>query len=432
MAVPTVRRNGTDLYTEIGVSGISRQGGYLDDEILQEMKGSRRAKAIQSMMSNDATIGALLFCVKMLVRQVSWRIDPASEDNADQQAAEFVDGAMFHDMSTSWANTLADIVSFLPWGWSFHETVYKVRGGETDDPTRRSRFTDGKIGWRKWPIRSQETLDSWQFDEAGGVQAMLQRAAPDFGLRVIPIEKALLFQTEPNRGNPEGYSILRNAYRSWKMKSRIENIEGIGIERDLAGLPVAWVPPDYMAPEATAEKRAVFEVMKTLATSIRRDEEEGVVMPMMHDDKGNKLFDLTLLSTGGARQFNINETVNRYDHRILVSVLADFLLLGAEKVGSFALSSDKTELFAVALGAWLESIAGVINQHAIPRLLRLNGMQVSEPPKLCHGDIEVPDLADLAAYVAALVNVGAMTPTPELEAYLRETASLPAMPEQAT
>jgi hypothetical protein len=39
------------------------------------------------------------------------------------------------------------------------------------------------------------------------------------------------------------------------MKTRIENIEGIGIERDLAGLPVAWVPPDYMAPEARPRRR---------------------------------------------------------------------------------------------------------------------------------------------------------------------------------
>jgi hypothetical protein len=424
-------RNGT-LFKEIGASGVRRYGGSIQDEILPELTGTRRNDVVRQMLANDATIGALLFAIKMLIRGVSWRVDPASEDSADLEAAEFVEGALFEDMSSSWADTLSDVVSFLPWGWSFHETVYKLREGDSPDPSRRSRFADGRIGWRKWPIRAQETLLAWVFDEDGGVQAMQQVAAPDFTTRTIPIDKALLFRTESNRGSPEGYSILRNAYRPWRMKTRIENLEGIGIERDLAGLPVAWLPPDYMDENAPADKKAVYDIVKDLVTGIKRDEQEGVVMPMAYDQGGHKLFDLQLLSAGGARQFNTNETINRYDHRILMSVMADFLMLGAEKVGSFALSSDKTELFALAIGAWLDEIADVVNTHGTPRLLRLNGMRVSAPPKLCHGDIEVPDLAELADYVMKLVNVGALTPTPELEGYLRETASLPALPEEGS
>lgn len=430
MVVGPEQRNGT-IFREIGVTGLKRYGGQLQDEILPELSGSKRNAIIRQMLANDATIGALLFAIKMLVRQVSWRVDAPSEEAADVEAADFITGALFEDMSSSWADTLSDVVSFLPWGWSYHETVYKLREGDSPDPSRRSTFADGRIGWRKWPIRAQETLSSWAFDEDGGIQAMVQVAAPDFSTRTIPIDKALLFRTESNRGSPEGYSILRNAYRPWRMKTRIENLEGIGIERDLAGLPVAYLPPSYMASTATAEQQAVFSAVKDLVTGIKRDEQEGVVMPMAYDDKGHKLFDLQLLSAGGARQFNTNETINRYDHRILMSVMADFLMLGAEKVGSFALSSDKTELFAVALGAWLDEIADVINTHGIPRLLRLNGMRVSAPPKLCHDDIEVPDLGQLADYVMKLVGAGALTPTPELEGYLRETASLPAIPEEA-
>lgn len=431
MTVSPASRNGA-LFQEVGISGIKRYGGYVQDEILPELSGERRNLITRQMLNNDATIGALLFSIKMLVRGVTWRVDAPTEDNVDQEAADFIQGALFEDMSSTWADTLSDIVSFLPWGWSYHELVYKLRGGDTLDPTHRSKFTDGRIGWRKWPIRAQETLILWVFDDEGGVQAMVQRAAPDFTMRTIPIDKALLFRTEANRGNPEGYSILRNAYRSWRMKTRIENLEGIGIERDLAGLPVAWLPPEYMDANAPPAYKAVYEAVKDLVTGIKRDEQEGAVMPLSYDAQGHKQFDLQLLSAGGARQFNTNEVVNRYDHRILMSVMADFLMLGAEKVGSFALSSDKTELFAVALGAWLDEIAAVVNTHAIPRLLRLNGMQVTAPPRLCHNDIEVPDLAELADYIQKLANVGALTPSPELEQYLREVASLPALPEEVT
>ena len=67
-------------------------------------------------------------------------------------------------------------------------------------------------------------------------------AASGLGTYTIPMSKALLFRTKSRKNNPEGRSILRNAYRSWYFKRRIQEIEGIGIERDLAGLPVMHGP----------------------------------------------------------------------------------------------------------------------------------------------------------------------------------------------
>ena len=72
-----------------------------------------------------------------------------------------------------------------------------------------------------------------------------------------------------------------------------------------------------------------------------------------------------LLSTGGTRQFDTNAIINRYDTKIAQTVLADFIMLGHEKTGSFALSSDKTELFSVALGAFLDIICETFNNQGI-------------------------------------------------------------------
>jgi hypothetical protein len=91
--------------SEVGVSGISRQGGIIADEILPELTGPKRTRIIRQMLSNDATIGALLFAVKMLVRQVEWRVDPAADNAEDKDAADFISGALFDDMSHSWSDT---------------------------------------------------------------------------------------------------------------------------------------------------------------------------------------------------------------------------------------------------------------------------------------------------------------------------------------
>ena len=234
----------------------------------------------------------------------------------------------------------------------------------------------------------------------------------------IPIEKALHFKTKSRKGNPEGRSILRNSYRNWYFKRRIQEIEGIGIERDLAGLPVLEAPEgvDIWSDEYREELAKAEKIVR----SVRRDEREGIVL-------GNG-WKFTLTSTGGRRQFDTNQIIERYDTRMAMTVLADFVLLGHQKVGSFALSSDKTELFSVAMGAFLDLICEVFNNQAIPRLIDINGDHfkgITDYPQLVHGDIETQDLGQLGEFVAKMVGIGAITPDEEMEDYLRMTANLP-------
>ena len=106
------------------------------------------------------------------------------------------------------------------------------------------------------------------------------------------------------------------------------------------------------------------------------------------------------------------------------SVDIDFILLGHEKVGSFALSSNKTDLFATALGAWLQMIADVLDEGAA-RLLSVNGL----PGRCCvkPGDIESPDLTELGDYITKLTSAGVpLFPDADLEKHLRDAAHLPA------
>lgn len=411
--------------TEIGRTGLERTGGWIYEEYLPELQGIRGVHVYQEMSSSDPVIGAVLHAIEMLIRQVEWRVEPASTSWEDEQAVEFL-RTVIDDMDQTWEDLMAEIMSMLVYGWSYHEIVYKRRVGTSRDLKYNSKYNDGRIGWRKIPIRSQSSLYEWAFDDAGDLRGMYQQAAPDYVLRFIPIEKALLFRTTSHLNNPEGRSVLRNAYRPWYFKKHLEEIEGIGVERDLAGLPVAWVPPQLLSPQASPEDKAVLEAIKKIVINVRRDEQEGIIFPLLYDENGNKVYDFTLLSTGGTRQFDTDSIIARYDQRIAMTVLADFILLGHEQVGSFALSSSKTHLFSVALGAWLHSIAAVFNRYAIPRLFRLNTFPIRHTPKLVPGDIEVPDLRELGEYITRLAGAGMpLFPDHDLENYLRQVANLP-------
>ena len=407
-----------NTFREYGKTGLFRfDTGWIYEEFLRELQGRKGIEVYKEMSENDDIIGAILFATEMLMRQSKWSIQEAGTEQADLDAAEFVRTCM-DDMEETWSDFISEVLSFLTYGWSYHEIVYKRRMGRSKNPETNSKYTDGLIGWRKLPIRSQDTLWEWKYDEKDNLIGLVQCAPPLYEQVFIPIEKALHFKTKSRKGNPEGRSVLRNCYRNWYFKRRIQEIEGIGIERDLAGLPVLEAPEgvDIWSDEYAAELAKAERIVR----SVRRDEREGIVL-------GNG-WKFSLTSTGGRRQFDTNQIIERYDTRMAMTVLADFVLLGHQAVGSFALSSDKTELFGVALGAFLDLICEGFNNQAIPRVIDINGEHfagITDYPILTHGDIETQDLGQLGEFVSKMVGIGAITPDESMEDYLRLAADLP-------
>ena len=407
-----------NTFREYGKTGLFRfDTGWIYEEFLRELQGRKGIEVYKEMSENDDIIGAILFATEMLMRQSKWSIQEAGTEQVDLDAAEFVRTCM-DDMEETWSDFISEVLSFLTYGWSYHEIVYKRRMGRSKNPETNSKYTDGLIGWHKLPIRSQDTLWEWKYDEKDNLIGLVQCAPPLYEQVFIPIEKALHFKTKSRKGNPEGRSVLRNCYRNWYFKRRIQEIEGIGIERDLAGLPVLEAPEgvDIWSDEYAAELAKAERIVR----SVRRDEREGIVL-------GNG-WKFSLTSTGGRRQFDTNQIRERYDTRMAMTVLADFVLLGHQAVGSFALSSDKTELFGVALGAFLDLICEVFNNQAIPRLIDINGEHfagITDYPILTHGDIETQDLSQLGEFVSKMVGIGAITPDESMEDYLRLAADLP-------
>lgn len=405
---------------EIGRVGQRRYGGIFYEEFLSELRGRKGAEVFTEMSNNDETIGAILFAIEMLVRQASWNVEPGGSTAKDREAAEFVKSCM-DDMQQTWIDTISEILSFLTYGWSFHEIVYKRRMGRTKDNRTSSKYDDGLIGWMKLPIRSQETLYQWEYDDQDNLIGMTQMPPPDFGLITIPMNKAMLFRTRSRKDNPEGRSILRTAYRSWYFKRRIQEIEGIGIERDLAGLPVITTPEGMdIWDKDDEDMNAIRTGLEAMVKNIRRDSTEGLVLPFGYT------FELT--STGGSRQFDTNSIIARYDTKISQTVLADFIQLGHESVGSFALSSDKTNLFSMAICAFLDIICQTFNSQGIPALIDINGDHfdgVTDYPRLTHGDIEDVDLATVATFIKDMTSIGVIIPDESLEDYVRQLGKLP-------
>ena len=407
-------------FHEVGNTGLQESSGIIYEEFLPKLQWPRAGAVYQEMSYNDPVITAILLCSRQLIRKVEWSVEAASKSQADVEAAEFLESCM-NDMSTTWSAFIDDLMSFFEYGWSYMELVYKKRDGK-DGKKGSSKYDDKRIGWRKISGRAQTTLHSWEIDEYGTIKGMRQYTSS--GIVFIPIEKALLFRTTTARNNPEGKSFLRGAYRPWYFKKHIEEVEGIGIERDLAGLPVITAPAgldlfDNDNPKAVETKNNALR----LVSSIRRDKNEGIVL-----SDGWKI---ELLSSNSNRQFDTNAVINRHDQRIAITMLSDIVMMGGDKVGSFALAKTKESMLAAALDAQLANVVDILNEIAIPRLFALNTFTgLTGLPKFKVTSVITPNLTELGNFIKALSGAQMpLFPDIDLENYLRRLVNFPEVAE---
>lgn len=431
-------------YAELGRTGLKQVAGFVQEEFLRELQGARGMQAYREMAQNSAVLGAGLRALELPMLQVQWMVEPKVEkakgEQSGQASAEAIEAAEFvdqcrDDMSCAWDDVVQEALTCIQYGWAFMEVIYKQRNGEVEDESEAapasSKYDDARIGWRKLSLRAQETLFRWDFDRTGGVRGLFQIAPPDYITRYIPIEKAGLFRTKSTRGNPEGYSFLRNAYMSWYQVKRVMNFEGIGIERDLTGVPVARVPETMLIPNPPPEIAIKVEAMRKAVRDLKNDEQLGILIPSSRDEFGNDRWGLELLSSPGTRQHDTSKVVDRYELRMLQSLLCDFLMLGHQEVGSRALAEPKMEFFELSLNALLAQVAKVFNRYLIPRLLRMNGMNPRVAPTLKHGKVRSENLAQLGELLKVLSDAGMpLFPNPPLQQHLMERAHLPSLPPE--
>jgi hypothetical protein len=414
-------------FRQVGNSGLKRYSGFIFNDFLPDLQQWRGIEKYKEMQWNDPVIASCLSAIRMLCRRVPWRTKPSTQQGFDLEAAAFLESCL-NDMSRTWLDIVDEILkNMLPYGFAPEEIVYKRRTGPSPNPSMRSRYSDGRIGWRKLEIRSPDTVWRWQFDDHGGVQGLYQLSPPHFQHTYIPINKLALFRTTTDLENPEGMSILRGAFRPWYMCKNIENIEAIGIERDLAGLPVIEAPAELFSASASVEQKALLATLKTMATNIRRDEEMGVVLPSNKDANGNQMYRLSLLSTAGSRQIDTDKVIQRYNMLKAMTMLADFMLMGHNAGGNRSIVDNRSNLFTTAICAYLDMIADVMNKHVIPRLFELNpDIQISDYPTIEHGDLESMDLDVLGKFMQAIAASGCdLFPNEELKKWLLKAAHAP-------
>lgn len=406
--------------SNVGFTGLRVSNGQVTEELKRELQFPNSIITYKQMAYDSVIAAALNYYEHMMLKARFTLKDHHLASEEQKGYSKFLEECM-NDMEHSWQDFIQELTSMNTYGFSVHEIVLRKRL-----LSKGSKYNDGKIGIHKLPIRSQDSISKWEYDDDQKLVGVTQTVART-GKRgqvlmsakgndiTIPREKFLLFRLGKKKDSPLGESPLRGCYYPWKYKVAVEDLENLGLSRDLSGVPMMWIPPQYMADDATPDMKAQYENFQNIVRNIHNNQQAGLVLPLIYDENSkNPMFKFELLKNDGGKAYDTKSIKEYYCNAILTALSADLLLMGQSSTGSYALGNIKGTMSAIAIESKLKEICNVINQHLIPLLARLNGWDLTRLPTLVAEDLEATSLEETSKYLQRIGAVGFLPRTPEV------------------
>ena len=397
------------LYDELGATGTKIFSGIIDDEYLKEWKDiGKRVDIITRMLKSDATIKAIHLVITLPLESARWSID-IDEDaqDEDREIMDIVDNMIFHEMTIPWQDTLRQILSFLPYGFSVFEKVW------ARDDKRNI------VVLRKLAPRLQKTIKKWFTDDTGGLSGVEQRAYYTTGNKtiyktvVLPVDKIAVFTYRQDGSDFEGNSILRSAYKHWFIKDKLYLIQAIGLERHALGIPIITLPRG-----ASPDDK---EYAKKIVKSWRAHEEAGAVFP-----EGVKVDNIS----GPMQSQVLKQAIDHHDAEIAKSVLAQFIQLGTGgQSGSWALSKDQSDFLLMTLNGIAQYVCDRWTEYVIKPFVKMNWGERQFYPKMKCEEIAKSNNMETLQAIQQLASMQIIVPDGKMEEWARRVFNLPAKDE---
>ncbi len=421
----------------VGATGTINIGGYLhqDDERNPELRTPEMFRTYDRMHRTDPSVREAYLHTTVPVSNATWDIDPASDDPEHLEQAEFARSALFEWLDTPFPQVMQLALRYLRQGRQLFEITEKVITAELeyDTPDGDAPVTVPArqfVTWARFEHRRPETLWKWNTED-GVLVSVDQYAYKDgtFGHWTIPAENVALFVNEQEGDDFNGFSIIRPAYKPWKLKDMVERIAAMAIETHGVGVRVAY------APSSAASDSSIVEAIENQLQDLRAGETNFIVFPGPRQTTGSTTgaaVDGYLLEivapTGGLPDFT--PLLNYFRADIKGAVLARFSELGHGRTGARATSDSQQEVWYDSLHAVATYICGVFNDR-LKLLIDKNYLGVTRYPQLVARDIETKSLAEFAQANAQLVAAGAINVDRAYRAYVRAGLDAPDEDEPA-
>jgi len=390
---------------EFGATGTKNYGGILTNIDYNNDwaagYGSKKWTTINEMRLSDGQVkGTLKYCKEPLMA-ANWDVEPASDDKRDREIADFIAWNLFEGCRQEWEYILRHFLLALDYGYMLFEKVWEFDRGT-------SKFYCSKLS-----PRMPSTIFRWKQDENGDL-ASVEQIVTAKSTEPIPVEKLIHFAIDQEGGNYEGISILRSAYKHWKMKLAYEKISVMSYERFGMGVVHFKEPED---PSEEDRDRA-----DEIGENLRAHENSYVRTP--------NGWEMEIIF--GQNWKSADAQIRYHNEMISAAVLQQFTNLGTMERGSRAVGQVLQDPYYLSLESLAGQICRKINKLLIPELVRYNWEGVEEYPQLRCSNIKADDFASIAEALSKLAAgpVPYVTANYDTEQHLRRIMRLPELKEQ--
>ena len=421
---------------EMGHLGLKMFNGVTQGELRRELDFPNNLATYKEMQQHS-TVNASLTLFETIISKASWLFKEPDRATAEEKEQCKLVNEMMKDMEHSWSAFILDALSANSYGFCVTEKVYRRRY-----KSNGSLYNDGIIGWKKLPIRSQESIQRFEYSPDGndiiGVFQNLTRVMDvygQYGARSqsevsIPLSKILHFRVGRHRGDPFGKSPLRDAYLAWKYLIALEEMEATGVIKDLNGLPVLYMPAQYLQNDADPEVVKIRTYYENALRNIQNNEQAAIILPQMFDAETRQpMFKLELLSDAGKKNYDIGKIKEWYKNLIMISLSTDILTMGQSQVGSFALGSIKNSLAGSVAMALAKAIADTVNRDLIRQTYELNKWETSRMGYMDFDNLIAVDTDSISSFWQRTASVGLVEADRAVLNAIRVSAGIDPLPD---
>lgn len=398
-------------FSERGVGGFVVTRGQLHSgEQKGELQGPRRWTNASDILANVSIVAASVRFYFQLTSRPLWKIEPANDTDEAKRVAEFVESVM-HGTRESWSRIVRRSTMYRFHGFGIHEWVAK------------RRTEDGRIGIDSLNQRPCHTITGWDVDSDFKVRGVIQ-TPPQFGSDIyLPRSKLVYLVDDTLTDSPEGSGWWRHLVDPNNRLKRYLQLEGIGFERDLSGIPVGKAPIGLLEDmvrrgEMTeARKTELLNGLTQFISMRSKQSDTGIVVEsapyVVTSDQGEQAsnvlqWGIDLLTGEQTSMDKMGLAIDRivWDMALIMGTQA--LLVGREGAGSLALSKSANQQLYSSVNATLGDMCEAYDRDLIGTICMLNGIRDELKPYCKTEDASFKDVELVTRSLADMAQAGAI------------------------
>lgn len=393
----------------LGTGGTAVFGGYPEEgETNALLTGVTKYKTYSTILANTSIVAASVRYALNLIAKAQWTVEPADDSAEAQQIAEWFENELFN-MTTPFHRVVRTSALYRYYGFALQEWTAK-------------RNDDGTIGIADVESRPQHTIEQWAVDESGTVFGVVQRSPHTMQDIPLPRAKLIYVVDDAISDSPTGLGLFRHVVDAVSRLKLYEELEGIGFESDLRGIPIGRAPIADMIAKVNAGTMSKAQMdeqlnaMRTFLTSHKK----SVNLAMMLDSKvyestgdnrtpsGQPQWNMELLKSDSTAAEEVALAIQRINREVARVLGTENILLGENGGGSLAMAKDKSDQFALVVDSSLKEISETYKADLIKPFMKLNGWDEELAPTLKPEKIQYRSVEEITSALRDLSAAGAM------------------------